>query len=274
MDANGDIYRKMFWSYTRIFIIVLTIFVGIKAIEGLKEYSYIGNGVIATNTITVSGKGEIMAKPDIANFSFSVVEDGKTAKEAQDKATTKSNSALNAIKVAGVEDKDVKTLSYDLSPKYEWRQTACPQSMPASGVVYPCPGGKQTIIGYTVSQTIEVKVRKIDDASALLTKITAVGVSNISGINFVVDDQDALAEQAKEKAIALAKDKAKILAEQLGVRLGRIINFSDQNSGPIYYAKAYGVDSLGMGGETAPAPQLPAGENKITSNVSITYEIK
>lgn len=275
MDINtpNESHKKYFFKYLKIFVIILTIFVGIEAVSALKEYSYIGLGTPAVNIITVNGKGEVMAKPDIADFTFTVSEEGKTAKQAQDKATVKSNAALKAIKDAGVEDKDVKTLSYDLSPKYEWEQTACPMNNSASGIIYPCPPGKQVTNGYVVTQTIEVKVRKIDSAGPLLTKITSAGVSNISGINFVVDDRDALLEQAKGMAITDAKTKAETLAKQLGVKLARIVSFSDQ-SGPIYYANAYGTDVMSAGIEKTPTPQLPAGENKITSNVSITYEIR
>lgn len=270
MDNEG-IYKKMVWNYAKIFVIVLTIFVGIKAVAALKEYSYIGAGTPAVNIVTVSGKGEIMAKPDIADFTFSVSEEGKTAKEAQDKATAKSNAAIDEVKAAGVEDKDIKTISYNLSPKYEYGQSICPMSSSGS---YPCRQGKQVITGYILNQTIEVKVRKIDDASPLLTKITAKGVSNISGINFVLDDQDALLDQAKTKAISDAKNKAKTLAKQLGVKLGRIISFSENNGGPIYYAKGYATDAMGAGTSQSIPPELPAGENTITSNVTITYEIR
>lgn len=266
-----DIQKRDLFKYVKVLVIVLIAFVAVKAIGGLKEFSYIGRGTPAVNVLTVSGKGEVMAKPDIAQFTFTISEEAKTAKEAQDKASVKNNTAIDAVKSAGVDDKDIKTLSYDLSPKYEWQQTACPQS--STGAYIPCSGGKSIIVGYTVTQTIEVKVRKIDDASALLTKITSAGASNISGINFVVDDQDKLTAQAKEKAIADAQAKAEALAKQLGVSLARIVSFSDDQGGPIYYAKSYATADA-MGVMSAPAPQLPTGENKITSNVSITYEIK
>ena len=268
-------HRKYFFKYLKVLIVVLTIFVAVKALEALKEYSYIGLGTPATNTITVSGKGEILAEPNIADFTFTVSEDGTTAEEAQNKATTKNNAALDAVKAAGVADTDIKTLSYDLSPKYQYSGTACPLVVPnqTNGTyIPPCPPGKQVIVGYTVTQSVEVKVRQIDNASPLLTKIAAIGVSYISGISFVVDNQDALQEQAREKAIADAKDKATVLAKSLGVHLSRIVNFSD-NQGPIYYANAYGTDSAQATPASAPTPELPPGQNTITSNVSITYEI-
>ena len=267
-----DSQKRNFFKYGKILVIILIAFIAAETVNALKENSYIGRGTPAVNVITVSGKGEIMAKPDIADFTFTISQDGKTAEQAQNAATLKSNAALAAVKAAGVEDKDVKTLSYDLSPKYEYQNTVCPQDSSPKGIVY-CPPGRSTIVGYTVTQNIEVKVRKIDDASPLLTKITAAGASNISGISFVVDDQDALMEQAKGLAIADAKAKAQALAKQLGVSIARVVSFSDEQGGPIYYAKAYATDSMAGGAPSVPTPQLPSGENKITSNVMITYEI-
>jgi uncharacterized protein YggE len=281
MDTNTpdqSWHKKHLFKCIKIFVIVLTIFVGIKAVEALKEYQYIGVGTPATDVITVSGTGDVLATPDVADFSFTVSEDGTTAVDAQNKATPKVNAALAAIKAAGVADADVKTTSYDLSPKYEYNTIACPQVMSqgsgGTNMIYPCPpSGKQTLTGYTLSETIEVKVRKTDTAGDLLAKITAVGPSYISGVNFVIDNPDVLQEQAREKAIADAKSKAATLAKALGVHLSRIVNFSDNSGGPIYYAASSGgmAEAVPSG---APTPELPTGQNKITSNVSITYEIQ
>ncbi len=96
----------------------------------------------------------------------------------------------------------------------------------------------------------------------------------MSGVQFTVDDRDKYIQQAREQAIAKAKNNAKILEKQLGIHLGDIISFNENGNYPIYYDKA-----MGMGGaESSIAPavpaQLPAGENKITSNINLTYEIK
>ncbi len=259
-------HKHHLFKFLKVLIIVLTVFVGLKALNTIKEYGYIGRGVVATNVITVSGKGEILATPNIADFSFSVSQDAKTAQDAQDTVSTKSSAILAAVKSAGVDDKDVKTLSYDLSPKYEYSSVACVPGM-------LCPQGKQIIVGYTVTETVEVKVRKIDDASALIAKITTLGASNISDVSFTVDNQDSLTDQARAQAITDAQTKAKTLAHELGVHLGDVVNFSDNSGGPIYYAKAMSADNLSGGALEAPVPNIPSGQNTITSNVSITYEI-
>ena len=146
---------------------------------------------------------------------------------------------------------------------------------------YPsyCPPGKQVLAGYEVNQTVTVKVRKTDTAGDVLTKVGDLGASNISGLDFIVDDIETIKAEAREKAVSDAKAKAKVLAKTLGVRLDTVVNFYENGDGgyPIMYREA-AMDSKVMMEGAAVAPQaspvLPTGENKVVSNVTITYEIK
>jgi uncharacterized protein YggE len=254
-------------------VILLAVFLGVKAISSLKELSYIGKGVYPSNVIAVNGTGEVLAVPDVASFSFSVVEEGKTVKEAQDKATKKINSILDAVKALGVEEKDIKTTGYNSYPKYDYNYpTTC-----STGY---CPPGKQVLSGYEVSQSITVKVKDTEKAGDVLTKVGELGAGNISGLDFVVDDIETVRAQAREKAVADAKAKAKVLSKTLGVKLDTVVNFYENGDGayPIMYRAEAMVDQkiMGMGGTAVPqvAPSVPTGENKIVSNVTITYEIR
>jgi hypothetical protein len=273
-NANLDNSKKRrFFNALTVTIILLAVFLGVKAINAIKEYSYIGKGVYPTNTITVSGTGEVFSIPDTGSFSFSVNEEGKTVKDAQDKASKKTNAILEALKSMNIEDKDIKTIGYNSGPKYEWRQATCPT--PADGSAYYCPQGKNILVGYEVSQTISVKVRKTEDAGTVLTKVGELGATNISGLDFVVDDMDAVKAEARDKAITNAKDKAKILSKSLGIKLVKIVSFSDSNDYPPVYYGIGSMEAKGMGADVVSiAPQIPVGENKTVSNVSITYEVK
>lgn len=267
MDATqkSRLSKAILWT-----VVLLALFLGVKVLSSLKELSYIGKGVYPSNVISVSGTGEVLAVPDIASFSFSVVEEGKTVKEGQDKATKKINSILEAVKGLGVEEKDIQTTGYNSYPKYDYQQV----QVCTAGY---CPPGKQILTGYEVSHSITVKVRDTDKAGDVLTKVGDLGVSNISGLDFIVDDLETVKAQAREKAVADAKSKAKVLAKTLGVRLDTVVNFYENGDYPIMYRAEMSADSkLGLGGvATAPAvPSIPTGENKIISNVTITYEVR
>ena len=255
-----------------VFLIILCIFFAIKGLTLLKEMQFIGSGTTATNTIQVAGTGEISAVPDIAEISFTVSQDSKTMADAQKTITDSATKALSYLKTQGIADADIKTEDYSVSPKYEWQT----QSMRpcVEGSICP-PDGQNVLVGYSASESITVKVRNIDNAGAIITGLGGTGVTDISGPNFTIDNDDALKTEVRAKAITDAKTKATELAKELGVSLIRIVNFSDNGGGgyPMpMYAKSMMADSAGAVAPTA-AP-LPTGENKYTSNVTITYEIR
>jgi uncharacterized protein YggE len=272
--------RRLFNAFLTT-IILLAVFLGVKALSAVKEYSYIGGGVYPSSTITVTGTGEVFSIPDTGSFSFSVTEEGKTVKDAQDKSSKKTNAILAALKDMGIEEKDIKTAGYYSGPKYEWRQASCPTSAPSSdmGVSAPvyCPPGKSILTGYEVNQTISVKVRDTEKAGDVLTKVGELGATNISGLDFVVDDLDAVKAEARELAIANAKEKAKKLSKALDIKLVKIVSYNDSSDypSPMYYAMD-SMSSVKGAGEVraAVAPEIPVGENKTVANVSITYEVR
>jgi uncharacterized protein len=184
------------------------------------------------------------------------------------------NAIVEYLKNGGkVEEKDIKTSGYALNPKYRWEQGICTQW---GG----CPNGKQILEGYTVSQTVTVKVRETGKAGDLISNVGTKGATNISGLSFTIDDDEKLKREARELAIADAKENAKKLASDLDVRLGRMMNYWEDQGGypmPMYdmamSARAESMDGIG-GGMKAMSPSIPSGENTITSNVTIVYEIK
>ncbi len=260
--------QEKVWKIGAIVGILLAIFLAVLSVKEMKSIGYVGKSEQIINTISVNGKGETVAIPDIATFSFTVTENAKTVAEAQTEATAKIDAALKAIKDEGVEEKDITTLSYNINPHYEYQNSVCTQ--------YSCPPSKSILSGYDVSQTIEVKVRDLSKAGALFSLIGTAAVQNIQGLNFTIDDMEKVKAQARTKAIADAKTKADKIARDLGVRLVRVTSFYDStNDGPIpYYGRGVAMDAS-VKNQVAPiAPEIPAGEQEITSNVTITYEIK
>ena len=163
----------------------LALFLLIITLSTLKEYRFIGSGVAATNTITVSGEGEVFAVPDMATFSITIQEEAKEVKDAQGVATKKSNDIIAYLKGEGIEEKDIKTADYSVYPQYDYVQ----DSVCRDGY---CPGGKQVLRGFQVSQTLNVKVRDTKKAGDLLSGVGSRGASSVSGLSFTIDDEDAL----------------------------------------------------------------------------------
>jgi uncharacterized protein YggE len=247
-----------------VFLAVLVISTGVDVVNKIKQGMFIGRDIAARNMITVSGTGDIYATPDLAVIDFSVVSEAKTVAEAMTDNTNKINAIINAVKNQGVEDKDLKTTNFNISPRYEWQyQEIC--------LVPPCPSGTRVLVGYDVTQTLEVKIRDLTKTGGIIQQATAAGANQAGDLQFTFDNQDALLSQAREQAIQEAKSKAKDLASQLGVKLVRIANFSEGSVTPFSPTYLKG-EAVGMGG-AAPVPQIETGQNKVSVTVSITYEI-
>src|SRR3989344_1544326 len=247
-----------------VLMILASVYFAARVVGEVKGFRFIGGGAATPSTISFSGDGEIFAAPDIAMVSVTLREEGKDVKTAQDKATAKEKAVLDFLAEQKIEKKDIKTESYNSYPKYDYG-TSC------YGMY--CPDRTPKIIGYEVSEYISVKVRDLEKAGTLVQGIGALGVAEFSGPNFSIENEDSLKAEARKMAIDQAKAKAESLAEDLGVRLVRIVSFSEDGNYPgPYYAK--GMMALDSAESVAPAPELPTGENKIISNVTITYEIR
>lgn len=248
--------------WVRLVLVFLTIFLAAEAFGTFKHWHDVSP---AYNSITVSGKGEAFAVPDLATFSFSVSADAKSVSEAQSQVTKKIDAIVSSLKDLGIDEKDIKTTDYNVYPKYVYGSSPCSPNY--------CPPSKQTQDGYTATHSISVKVRKTDDAGAALAAAGDAGATNLSGVSFTIDDVDKLTAEARATAIKDAKDKAEVLSDELGVHLVRVVSYSDGAEGnpmPYYSAQATG----GVAIDQAKAPSLPTGENKISVVVSVTYEIR
>ena len=265
---NNDSLKTNVWKIGIAVGVLLALFLLVISIKEMKAIRYVGKDTPIMNAITVTGKGEAVTIPDVATFNFSITETDKLVSAAQTKATTKTNAALKALKDAGIEDKDIKTISYNINPHYEYTNGVCTPGY--------CQPGKSTLTGYDVSQTIEVKVRDLAKAGDIFALVGGLDVQNVNGLTFSIDDIDTVKAEARELAIENAKVKARELASQLGVKIVRITSFYDQSDEPIYYGREMAMDSAVMNQVKAGAvpPSVPAGEQKIISRVSITYEIR
>ncbi len=264
-----DSKTKLFKALTALVVVGAVLIVAMIVTE-IKGYRFIGGGVAATNMISVSGESEVFAAPDIATISFTVREEALKLLDAQNKVSVKTKAVLVEIRKLGIADKDIKTQNYGSYPQYEWQEKASAQIC-TSG--YCPPSGKQVIVGYEVTQHFNVTVRNLELINDLVGALAVANVTEMQGPNFAIDKEDDLRAEARKQAINKARAKAEALASDLGVTLVRIVSFSE---GQNYqgYGREMMMTAKSDAGGSAPAPELPQGEQKITSNVTVTYEIR
>ena len=225
---------------------------------------------LATRQISVSGEGKVSVKPDIATVRASVVTQAAKVGDAQNQNSARSGKVMDFLKSRGIEDRDIKTAGYAITPQYEYDP---PCIVPFGSVPSRCPPDRPPRISdYEVRHTIEVKVRDLAKADAVLEGVVAAGANQVDALQFGIDDEEAVKAAARKEAIEDAQKKAKVLSRDLGVRLKRIISFSESGQGgPIF---AYALKG-GFGGDAAEsAPQVAPGEQEVRSQVTITYEFR
>ncbi len=247
--------------------VLLALFLLAATLVKMKEYRFVGSGVTATNTITVSGTGKVNRAPDTAKVSFTIMDEQKDVAVAQANVSKKMDQVTKALKALGIDDKYIKTESYDSYPQYDYTNTIrC--------ITTPCPNNNTPVLrGYQVSHNVLINIKQLDIVPQVLGALGDAGVTNISGPNFGFEDDKAIAREARDLAIADARAEAEKLAKSLGVSIVRIVSFSENGGGypnPIYMRDAV----AGAAPEKATAPTLPVGEQNITANVTVVYEIQ
>ena len=258
-------------NYLGVAIIVSILIVAFSSWSFVRSYSR-SIEPSSFRSFSVSGEGEVVAVPDVAEFSFSVITEGGTdIAKLQEDNIKKTNAAIDFVKSEGVDVKDIKTQGYNLSPRYQYY--SCGSRLLNGGEAEPCPPPE--IVGYTVNQTVLVKIRDFSKIGDVLGGVVSAGANSVSQLNFTIDDPEEVKAQAREKAIDKARAKAESIADAAGFGLGRILSISESGVGgiyPVYYSKA---ESFGLGGaDAAAAPRIEPGSEDVTVNITITYEIR
>ena len=270
-EAQGYVFKHRF----ALFLSLLNILVVVIAVSFIVSTGKMLQGDEKEHPqISVSGEGKIFVKPDIATFMVTVVTDGARIGETQDKNSTRSNAIIDFLKKNSVQDKDMKTINYSVEPQFQY-DNGRPCPMIPGSVIIPCPATSYApprIVSYEVRSSLQVKVRDLNKVDDLLQGVISAGGNEVGSVVFSVDDEKAVMAQARAKAIEDAKQKAQVLAHDLGVRLTKISGFSESGGRQVYYAnQAVGARAAVEG---AAAPQVQPGEQEVQSNVTITYEFR
>ena len=246
--------KSYFWILIDVALVVVIVFGTWCAVYYVGRYTA---SLPITRTISVSAEGKTVAEPDIAKLSFAVVSEGKDSEVIQADNARKMNAAIEFVKAQGVEAKDIKTSSYNLSPRYEYDDK------------------KRTtfISGYTLTQTVTVQLRDFEKVSPILGALPGFGINQIHGVNFEIEDPEKYLAMAREEAFYRAYAKAAAMAKQNSVRLGRVVTFSEGSQGGPIYLRSY--EAAAMKADIgAPAPMIEPGSEEVRVNVTVTYELQ
>ena len=230
---------------------------GSNGVNGTLELK--GNLYGQQEGIWVSGEGKVYATPDMAILTLGIESQETTVAEAQIKAAEAMSEVIAALKDSGVAEKDIQTRYFSIDKVVKWDDRT----------------NEQIVTGFRVTNTVTAKVRDVEEAGAVIDAVVAAGgdLTRVDGISFTVEDPTPYYEQARAKAVADAKAKARQMADLTGVKLGRVTYTSESSYMPMnnYYSEkvlAIPSPTIDMGTSVSP------GELEITTNIQIAYEIE
>ncbi|WP_142779512.1 SIMPL domain-containing protein [Agrobacterium sp. T29] len=210
-------------------------------------------------TISVSGEGQSAIAPDMAILSFSVVKQAETAAAALTENSKALADVLKALKEAAIEDRDLQTSNFSVQPLYKHYE-------PKDGV-YVAP----KITGYQVSNGLTVRVRDLKKLGTILDTSVKLGINQGGDITFTNDKPEATVTEARKLAVADALAKAKTLTEAAGVKLGRVIQISENSQRPM--PMPAGMMRASMAKEADSVP-IASGENSYSVVVNVTFALE
>ncbi len=252
-------------KYNKLIIFVgffLGSFLLVSTFIKLREYKFVGSGINPTNTISVSGTGKIERAPDTAKISFSIKNENKDMATAQSNVSQKIDSIKKELINSGIEEKYIKTDSYNSHPQYDYVQNICMNGY--------CQPNTPKLRGYEVSHMLTVSIKDLSKIENILEILGRVGVTDMNGPSFGFEDDKAIFREARDLAIADAKIEAEKLSKSLDVNLIRIVSFSENTGGyptPMYTNMMKTEDS---GSQVS----LPIGDQNIKASVTLVYEIR
>ncbi|PKL36515.1 hypothetical protein CVV38_01265 [Candidatus Peregrinibacteria bacterium HGW-Peregrinibacteria-1] len=254
MDQKKLDLSNRLYILTIVLVVLILASVSTQVVSSWKSFS--GDYV---RELSVEGTGKVSVSPDLATVSVGLETKGDVLSDLLTENSTKTNAIIAGIVALGVEEKDIMTQEYYVNPNYDYT---------------PERGSFED--GYIVQQNLVIKVRDFSLLGQVTATATANGANRISGLGFTVENPEVAKAEAREKAIANAKEKAEEIAEQSGIRLGKIVNFWEVNDDYYMPYKGYGGVSMDMAVSSEGSVETPimTGTQDITVSVSLSYKIK
>ncbi len=205
-----------------------------------------------TSELAVVGEAKMDVSPDTAYINLGISASEKTVAQVREKIDKVNNAVTSEMKKMGIKKEQIKTTNYSIYPNYDYNEG-------------------QKITGYTGNVSLQIKIKDFNLVSKILEKAEEVGVNQIGGVSFTVDQPEIYREKVREKAIANAKDQAQKLAKNLGIKLGKVTNIVEASpQEPILLRKTMEMG----GGASVPSAVFEPGQETISTVVTLYFEKK
>ncbi|ABR34086.1 MULTISPECIES: SIMPL domain-containing protein [Clostridium] len=214
---------------------------------GIYSLNDFNNDECSPNRLKVIGKGTVSVKPDLAEIVVGVITEDLQLEVAQEENAKITQEVINSIRALGIPLKNIQTENYSIRPNYDYIN------------------GKQVFRGYEVINNLKILISNINNVGEVIDTAVSNGANSLTGIIFIVSDETKYYYEALRRALQDAQNKARVLADQLKVKLNIIpIQINEQNettSTPL-------VMTLKSTSNTTP---IEAGENIINADIEAIF---
>ena len=228
--------------------------------------------------LNVTAEGVSRRAPDLALFSAGVVTQGATASEAFASNSAQMTRVVDALKRAGVAQRDIQTAGISLQPRYSdpQREAELQARLNRQPYVPPAEPVQPRIIGYDARNSVQVRVRRMDAFGRIIDALVAAGANQVDGPSFTVNEPDAALDEARTMAMGRARQRAELYARAAGLRVARIISITE--GGGYYPVQNIVVTAQAVGASAPPPPPPPTpvqpGELALGVTVSVQFALE
>ncbi|MEC4613719.1 SIMPL domain-containing protein [Tsukamurella tyrosinosolvens] len=203
--------------------------------------------------ITAVGTGDASGKPDVLTVELAVQHQAGDVTTALNDASASAQKVVDAAGANGVDKKDVATANVRVNPRY---------------------GTDRQITSYEATQSLTVKVRKLETASKLLGDLATAGgdATRISSVGFDIENDSALKATARDKAFAEAKSRAEQYAKLSGGKLGEVRTVTEGAAARPTTTRQFSAPDSAPGVAASPVP-IESGEQSLTVTVTVVFAL-
>ncbi|MCL6729012.1 SIMPL domain-containing protein [Sphingomonas hankyongi] len=209
---------------------------------------------IAGTRLDISATGETTRVPDVATVSAGVVTRAATARAALQQNAAQMDRVRDALKKAGIADRDIQTSNISLNPEYRYAENQPPR-----------------LTGYTASNQVNVRFRDIAATGDILDALVAVGANQINGPSLTIDKPEEALDEARTKALAAGRARAELYARTLGMRVVRLLAVSESGGNyPVPPPMPVMMEARAQSAST----KIDPGEQKVQLSLAMTFELR
>ncbi|MEM9668246.1 MAG: SIMPL domain-containing protein [Pseudomonadota bacterium] len=213
------------------------------------------NSIQPETTLSLSARASVSRAPDIAYITAGVETEAKTAGDALAENARRMNGVFGALGDAEIEEKDIQTSNFSISPNYDYSRDGPPR-----------------LIGYRASNQVRAKVTDLDNLGTTIDSLVEAGGNNLNGIQFGLEDDSNARDEARRKAVADAMARAELYADATGYDVVRIVSISEGGSMTVAPMPFLATRAEASFADAAPSP-VSAGELDFSATVNVLFEL-